>query len=360
MRLEELDLDVPEALIAQHPAEPRDSCRLLHLTAEGDRRHTVFSALPDLLRPGDTLVLNDSRVLPARLEARRPTGGKVELLLLRPASQNATGELWEALARPSHRLRAGERLGLGEEEELVLVDRLDGGRWVIAGLPGRSLVALMEQHGRLPLPPYIRTYPAQPSSYQTVYAATPGSAAAPTAGLHFTPDLLRRLEEAGIDAAYVTLHVGLDTFLPIREPVVERHKIHREAFSVSTEALRTIQCARVSGRRLVAVGTSATRVLETLAAQGLLEEGWRSRPVEGSTDIYITPGYRFRAVDTLITNFHLPRSTVMALTMAFVGVERLREVYAEAVAMGYRFFSFGDAMLVDAPVAAREAADARI
>ena len=349
MRLEELDFDIPEELIAQEPLEPRDSCRLLHLTATGQSNHHRFSSLPDILRPGDTLVFNDSRVLPARIEGRRATGGRVELLFLRPTGQNGgTRERWEALARPSQRLRAGEEVSLPNGQTLRLDSRVGHGRWIVEGPPSQSLVTLMEEHGRLPLPPYIKTYPAEPGSYQTVYAAAPGSAAAPTAGLHFTPELLARLEAAGVRSAYVTLHVGLDTFQPIREQTVELHMIHREAFSVSAEALATVRAARASGQRLVAVGTTATRVLETLAALGVLDDSSAVEPVSGSTDIYITPGYRFRAVDVLLTNFHLPRSTVLALTMAFVGVERLGRTYAEAVALGYRFFSFGDAMLAEA------------
>ncbi len=349
MRLEELDFDVPEELIAQEPLVPRDSCRLLHLGADGGCQHRLFSSLPDILRPGDTLVFNDSRVLPARIEGRRTTGGKVELLFLRPTGEpQTTGERWEALARPSHRLRAGEEISLPDGQTLRLDTRAGEGRWVVQGPPSRSLVALMEEHGRLPLPPYIKSYPAEPGSYQTIYAATPGSAAAPTAGLHFTPELLTRLEDAGVGSAYVTLHVGLDTFQPIREQMVEHHKIHRETFSVSADALRTIRAARASGRRLVAVGTTATRVLETLAGLGALDPSSGVESLNGSTDIYITPGYRFRAVDVLLTNFHLPRSTVLALTMAFVGVEQVRRAYAEAVALGYRFFSFGDAMLAEA------------
>jgi S-adenosylmethionine:tRNA ribosyltransferase-isomerase len=218
----------------------------------------------------------------------------------------------------------------------------------------------MEEHGRLPLPPYIKSYPVEPGDYQTVYAAMPGSAAAPTAGLHFTPELLGRLEDAGIQNAYVTLHVGLDTFQPIREQTIEQHQIHREAFSVSREALEVIRSARASGRRLVAVGTTATRVLETLARCGSLDPRATPAPVNGSTDIYITPGYRFRAVDVLLTNFHLPRSTVLALTMAFVGVDRLRRAYAEAIALGYRFYSFGDAMLAEAPGDRPDPAEATI
>ncbi len=360
MRLEELDFDIPERLIAQEPLIPRDSCRLLHLAADGHHFHRRFSDLPDILRPGDTLVFNDSRVLPARLEGRRATGGKVELLFLRPAEDErpagregpASDERWEALARPSHRLHPGEEILLEGGEALRLDAGVGEGRWIVAGPPARSLVALMEERGRLPLPPYIRSYPVEAETYQTVYASAPGSVAAPTAGLHFTPQLLSRLRAAGIHEAYVTLHVGLDTFQPIREQAVEAHQIHREAFSVSAEALEAIRATRTSGRRLVAIGTTATRVLETLAARGALDDASPTAPVSGSTDIFITPGYAFQVVDVLLTNFHLPRSTVLALTMAFAGVDRLRRAYAEAVALGYRFFSFGDAMLVEAPARA--------
>jgi S-adenosylmethionine:tRNA ribosyltransferase-isomerase len=361
VRLDELDFAFPEDLIAQRPAEPRDSCRLMYLTADGATRHGTFSDLPDFLCPGDTLVLNDSRVLPARLFARKETGGSVELLFLREVeaaratdyaqerggSADARGECWEVLARPSHRLRPGETLLLEDGERLELRRLLGEGRWAVQGPPERSMVAVMEARGLLPVPPYIKTYPAEPSSYQTVYASPPGSAAAPTAGLHFTPELLDRLRDAGVRSAYVTLHVGLDTFLPIREKVVEDHRIHRETYCVGGEALRTIRGALAGGDRLVAVGTTATRVLETLARIGALAARDSSGPVAGSTEIFITPGHDFRAVGALLTNFHLPRSSVLALTMAFAGVQRLREAYAEAVAMRYRFFSFGDAMLID-------------
>jgi S-adenosylmethionine:tRNA ribosyltransferase-isomerase len=364
VRLEELDLPIPEELIAQEPLEPRDACRLMRLTADGRREHRIFRELPEILRPGDTLVFNDSKVLPARIEARRATGGKVELLFLRPvAVQGSAADCWEALARPSHRLKPGEEIALESGDALVLVEPRGEGIWLVAAAGGGPLLPLMERHGRLPLPPYIKKYPDDPSTYQTVYAAAPGSAAAPTAGLHFTPALQERLREVGVEAAYVTLHVGLDTFQPIREDRVEDHRIHREAFSVTAEALRSLRAARAEGGRLVAVGTTATRVLETLAGLGVLDDAGQS-PEEGadevaavaaspdgglagSTQIYITPGYEFRAVDVLLTNFHLPRSTVLALTVAFVGVERLRAAYADAVAMRYRFFSFGDAMLAE-------------
>lgn len=347
MRLEELDFHFPQGLIAQCPADPRDSCRLMYLPAQGDHRHAVFSDLPGLLRPGDTLVFNDSRVLAARVEAKKATGGRVEVLFLRPCDER--GRLWEVLARPSHRLRPGLDLLLEDGARLRLHEALGQGRWSVEGPPDRSVADIMEDQGKLPLPPYIRTYPDDPASYQTVYASVLGSAAAPTAGLHFTPELLASLAETGVKSAYVTLHVGLDTFLPIREKVVEDHRIHRETYYAGPDALETIRDALHSGSRLVAVGTTVTRVLETLARDEALKPSGARAPVWGETDIFITPGHMFRAVDLLLTNFHLPHSTVLALTMAFAGVERLRAAYAEAVAMEYRFFSFGDAMLIERP-----------
>ncbi len=384
MQLHELDFDFPAELIAQEPAEPRDSCRLMYLPAEGPLQHRVFSDLPALLRAGDTLVFNDSRVLPARLEACKPTGGKVEVLFLRPLQRGLTrgaagaagsgsrngaapfsdescddpccdegsyggGELWEVLARPSHRLRPGMQLSLAGGEGLLLRSLLGEGRWVVEGSPHCNLVRTMEKYGRLPLPPYIKTYSGDTSAYQTVYAAHPGSAAAPTAGLHFTPGLLAALVRAGVSSAFVTLHVGLDTFQPIREEVVEDHRIHREVFSVRAESLAAIGETRRRGGRVVAVGTTATRVLETVAALGYVGEGGEDRheDLTGSTQIFITPGYRFKGVDVLLTNFHLPRSTVLAMVMAFTGSDRLRESYADAIQKRYRFFSFGDAMLIE-------------
>ncbi len=361
MHLHELEFDFPRELIAQEPVEPRDSCRLMFVPGHGGLEHRRFWELPGLLRPGDTLVFNDSRVLPARVPARKPTGGHVELLFLHPAADldgDGRGEAWEVLARPSHRLRPGGTLLLPGGEALTLLALLGEGRWVLRAQSGMSPLRLMETYGRLPLPPYIKTYPAQPESYQTVYASQPGSAAAPTAGLHFTPTLLRALEEAGVGAAYVTLHVGLDTFQPIREERVEDHRIHREAFSVSAECLHTLRAARARGDRLVAVGTTATRVLETLAGRGLLDAAAETpggpdrsagagEGIDDHTEIFITPGYEFRGVDALLTNFHLPHSSVLALVMAFAGVKRIRDAYREAVERRYRFFSFGDAMLVE-------------
>lgn len=364
MRLEELDFNFPQELVAQYPAEPRDSCRLMHLPPGNRVEHRLFVELPTLLRSGDTLVLNDSRVLPARVKAVKPTGGQVEVLFLQrlgltgdqPAllrhddADGQTGdEVWEVLARPSHRLKSGSILQLPQGEEMVLRTPLGEGRWLLEAANGACLTDIMAQYGSMPLPPYIQTYQGDPGGYQTVYARCPGSSAAPTAGLHFTSELLEALQESGVGLAYVTLHVGLDTFQPIREEVVEGHRIHRETYSVSAEALEMLRCARRRGGRLVAIGTTAARVLETLAGAGELstDDQPASSPVVGSTELFITPGYEFRAVDVLLTNFHLPRSTVLALTMAFAGTERLRRAYEEAIRLRYRLFSFGDAMLVE-------------
>ncbi len=308
----ELDYDLPAELIAQQPAEPRDSSRLLvYDRASGEIRHRRFRELPSELACGELVVVNDSRVIPARLRLRRPTGGAAEVLLLEPAGDG----VWEALARPSAKLHPGDRLGPVE-----LVERLGGGRWLIR-LEG-------DPDGETPLPPYITEPLADPGRYQTVYARDPGSAAAPTAGLHFTREVLARL-----DVERVTLHVGLDTFRPLTEPTLETHAIHGERYSVTPEAW-----ARIEGAgRVLAAGTTTLRVLETLA---------RGTPLEGRTELFVTPGFAFRRVDALLTNFHLPRTTLLALVMAFAGVETTRELYRTAVAERYRFYSFGDAMLI--------------
>ena len=355
MRIEELDFQLPPGAIAQEPADPRDSCGLMHLDVSGRIGHLMFSDLPALLRPGDTLVFNDSKVLPARVLANRPSGGVVELLFLRPiaADDGDPGESWEALARPSKRLRTGAGVLVGGSERLTLAEKLGEGRWAVRGAAGASLLDVMESHGRLPLPPYIERYPEEPNVYQTVYAATPGSAAAPTAGLHFTRELIQRLEGMDVRVAWVTLHVGLDTFLPIRESAVEEHHIHTESFQVPATTVEKLREARADGRRVIAVGTTVTRVVETLARSGALASPPGQDQLCGSTSMFITPGYEFQAVDALLTNFHLPRSTVLALAMAFAGVERLKLAYMVAVEQKYRFFSFGDAMLIERPAAER-------
>ena len=309
MRVEELDYDLPPELIAQHPAERRDESRLLVFDrASGEVRHRVFSELPEELPPGALTVVNDTRVVPARIRLERPRG---EVLLLEPVGEGT----WEALARPTRRLRAGRRYGPVE-----LLEHLGEGRWLVR-LEG-------EPAGEAPLPPYITEPLADPERYQTVYAREPGSAAAPTAGLHFTPALLERL-----DVERVTLHVGLDTFRPVAVDDLADHELHGERYEVAPEAWERIAAAG----RVLAVGTTTVRVLETVVRDGKLL---------GRTRLFVTPGFSFRRVDHLLTNFHLPRSTLLALVMAFAGVEETRRLYRLAVEERYRFYSFGDAMLV--------------
>jgi S-adenosylmethionine:tRNA ribosyltransferase-isomerase len=311
MRSDELDYDLPPGLIAQRPVERRDASRLLvYERATGAVRHRTFADLPDEL-DRELVVVNDTKVVPARLHVKRESGGNAEVLLLEPLGDG----LWEALARPSRRLRAGERLGPVE-----LLESLGAGRWRVR-LDG-------EPDGELPLPPYIHEPLVEPGRYQTVYAADPGSAAAPTAGLHFTPELLSRLA-----VERVTLHVGLDTFRPLAVAELEEHELHGERYRVSAQAWARI----VAAERVLAIGTTTVRVLETIA---------RDSRLEGRTSLYILPGFTFRRVDALLTNFHLPRSTLLALVMAFAGVDAVRDLYRLAIDEGYRFYSFGDAMLL--------------
>jgi S-adenosylmethionine:tRNA ribosyltransferase-isomerase len=320
MRASELDYDLPAELIAQHPATQRDASRLLVADrATGAVRHRTFSDLPEEVG-GYLTVVNDTRVVLARLHLRRSTGGAVEVLLLEPVGDG----IWEALARPSRRLRPAERLEPGDTvsrgSSVELVGALGGGRWRVR--------VVGEPPGELPLPPYIHERPADPERYQTVYAREAGSAAAPTAGLHFSPDVLGRL-----DVERITLHVGLDTFRPLTADTLEEHELHGERYAVGGAAWTRIQAAE----RVLAVGTTTTRVLETLA---------RGAPLEGRSDLFITPGFAFGRVDALLTNFHLPRTTLLALVMAFAGIERTKELYDVAIRERYRFYSFGDAMLV--------------
>jgi S-adenosylmethionine:tRNA ribosyltransferase-isomerase len=313
MRSSELDYELPQELIAQQPLERRDSSRLLvHDRATGETRHRRFDDLPAELPEGTLVVVNDTRVLPARLRLERPGGGEAEVLLLEQLGENGT---WEALARPSRKLRPGQRLGPVE-----LLEPLGEGRWRLR-LEGPPA-------GEAPLPPYIHEPLADPERYQTVYAESQGSAAAPTAGLHFTPELLARF-----DTERVTLHVGLDTFRPLAADVVEEHPLHSERYEVAPEAWERIRGAE----RVLAVGTTTVRVLESLA---------RGAPLSGRTDLFVTPGFEFRRVDVLLTNFHLPRSTLLALVMAFAGVEETRRLYRLAIEERYRFYSFGDAVLL--------------
>jgi S-adenosylmethionine:tRNA ribosyltransferase-isomerase len=337
----EYDYPLPSDRIAQEPAPARDSARLLALGREhGAIRHARFTDLPDLLHPGDLLVLNDTRVIRARLTGRKPTGGRVEFLLIAPVPGPGR---WEALSDATRELREGLEVSFGETIRARVVGR-EGDR-VLLEFPGAlEVLRFLEQHGEVPLPPYIRREEgpreADAERYQTVYALHPGSVAAPTAGLHFTPDLFGRLERRGIRRVFLTLHVGLGTFLPVREPDARRHRLPPERFRVSAAAAAEIRDVRAGGRRVVAVGTTTTRVLEHLAATGGIREA------EGVCDLFVLPGHRFRGVDALVTNFHLPRSTLLMLVCAFAGKDRVLRAYAEAVERGYRFYSYGDAMLI--------------
>ncbi len=357
MRTDQFNYILPPELIAQTPVEPRDHSRLLVVhRADGQMEHRRFFNLPEYLRPGDLLVANESRVLPARLPGYKvPTGGKVEVLLLRPAPQpeeeGAEPATWEALVSPGRRVREGTRLGFGGEgkpylEAEVVARTESGGRLLRFGQPPRPL---LNELGEMPLPPYIHETLSDPERYQTVYARTEGSAAAPTAGLHFTPRLLDELREQGVGFVTVTLHVGLDTFRPVHEERVEEHPMHNEWYHLGAEAAQAITRARRNGGRVVAVGTTSVRVLETAAQAQRIGPDDRGRGIqstEGWTSLFITPGYSFGLVDAMLTNFHLPRTTLLMLVSAFAGHPLTMRAYEEAVRERYRFYSFGDAMLV--------------
>ena len=333
MRLDDLDYALPAELIAQEPVEPRDASRLLVVDrATGVLQDRAFRDLPDLLRPDDVVVLNTTRVIPARLRLRRATGGAAEVLLL---EARADGD-WEALVRPARRLRPGERLA-GDGLEAEVVEVRAAGEAVVRLHAEGPLEAALERAGEMPLPPYIGTPLADPERYQTVYAAQPGSAAAPTAGLHFTPELLARVR-AVCRVEEVELQVGLDTFRPVQADDLDDHAMHSERYAVDPGVRARLVEARAAGGRIVAVGTTTVRVLETIADP--------AAPDRGRTALLIQPGHEFRLVDALVTNFHLPRSTLLALVMALGGESALRDAYAHAVRERYRFYSFGDAMLI--------------
>ena len=345
MRTSDFDYHLPPHLIAQTPVEPRDSSRLLTLDrATGQIEHRRFTDILECLQAGDLMVFNRSRVIPARLRGRREgTGGRVELLLLRRQSPG----VWEALGRPGRRLQPGVRVlidGQGSDATLEVE--------VLESRPqGTKLVRLSSEHGidrlgETPLPPYIHQQPADPERYQTVYAADPGSVAAPTAGLHFTDSLLERVRRMGVEQAFVTLHVGLDTFRPVQGEDPTQHHVHTEYYEVSEEAAGSINRARQDGRRIIAVGTTSVRVLEQAALR--MEESGQGElaAVQDYAELFILPGHRFRMVDAMVTNFHLPRSTLVMLVSAFAGREPVLKAYREAIREEYRFYSFGDAMLI--------------
>lgn len=342
LQTRDFDFELPAEQIAQHPVEPRDRSRLLVLrVGSGSWEHRVFADLPDLLDPGDVLVRNNSRVVPARLiGVREATGGRWEGLFLRDRPDGS----WEILATTRGRPRVGEHVRVGDGLVLTLIERGEAGRWVVRPESVEPAFALLERHGAIPLPPYIRKGregPGDRERYQTTFAAVPGSVAAPTAGLHFTPELFERLASRGIGRQDLTLHVGIGTFRPIEAESIAEHVLHAEWAELSETAADALNAARQGGGRVVAVGTTSARTLETSACEdGTFE------PFTGETALYLRPGHVFRGLDALITNFHLPRSSLLVLVAAFAGYDLTRAAYAEAVGRGYRFYSYGDAMLI--------------
>jgi len=342
MLASDFDYELPQELIAQFPAPQRDASRLMVLHRDKQEiEHRHFPDLLEYLRPGDCLVVNDAKVIPARLLGRHAdTGGKVELLLLRPLEE----QKWEALGRPGRRLRRGACLEFGDGElRAEVVNVMEEGRRVVKFTSSKPFRDVVERLGRVPLPPYIRREPVPEDKerYQTVYARREGAVAAPTAGLHLTPEMLDQARRRGIHVRAITLHVGLGTFKPVTTRTVEEHKMHVEPFEVSPEAAEEINAVRSSGGRVFAVGTTTVRALESAA-----DDSGRVMPLTADADLFIRPGYKFRVVDKLVTNFHLPRSTLLMLVSAFAGRAFIMHAYAEAIRLKYRFYSYGDAMLI--------------
>ncbi|MBO3463507.1 tRNA preQ1(34) S-adenosylmethionine ribosyltransferase-isomerase QueA [Aetokthonos hydrillicola Thurmond2011] len=353
--LDGYNYDLPQELIAQNPLVPRDSSRLLvvNSTDEGKQilpQHNIFRDLPDVLRPKDLLVMNNTQVIPARLYGRKSTGAEIEVLLLEDRLDNC----WLALVKPGKRFKRGAKIifeprgGVAGKEfppsltaTVMETDKTTGGRLLKFDVPeGLSLVELLEVFGVVPLPPYITSSNADSQQYQTVYAKHPGAIAAPTAGLHFTPELLQKLRDRGINQSFITLHVGLGTFRPLEVENVTTHKMHQEWISVSSSTVEMIRATKAAGGRVIAVGTTVARALEGAAQSGELQ------PFCGLTDLFIYPGYQWRVVEGLITNFHLPRSSLLMLVSALIGRQNLLNIYQEAIKARYRFYSFGDAMLI--------------
>ncbi len=340
MKKSDFWFDLPEKLIAQTPLSQRDSSRMLHLNkTTGAVEHLHFSDLPNLLHPGDCLVLNDSRVLPARLIGHRSSGGQIEVLLLRDLGN----DVWECLTKPGKKTRPGAEILFGNGElKAIVLSTCEGGTRQIKFEYEGIFLEVLERLGRMPLPPYIHEELQDQERYQTVYSREVGSAAAPTAGLHFTPELLEQIRAMGVVICFVTLHVGLGTFRPVKEDDIESHEMHSEFCVVPKETADAINRAKAGGHRVIAVGTTSCRTMESFAQEdGTMEEA------SGWTDIFIYPGYRFKCVDALITNFHLPESTLIMLVSALAGRENVLNAYRIAVEEGYRFFSFGDVTLID-------------
>lgn len=340
MKLEEFDYDLPKELIAQEPAEPRDSCRLMMVDKNtGAWEHHTFRDILDEIRPGDVFVFNNTKVIPARLHGhRKDTGGKVEALLLTPKGN----DVWEILVNPGRKALPGMELVFGDHMSCKILDKTDFGGRVAQFTYDGDFDNLLEAVGEMPTPPYIHKKIKDNSEYQTVYAKYKGSAAAPTAGLHFTPELMEEMKKKGAELEYVTLHVGLGTFRPVNEENIEDHEMHKEWYTVNESTAEAINRAKDEGRRIIAVGTTSVRTLESAGQSGRVAAG------SNWTQLYIYPGYQWHIVDAIVTNFHLPKSTLIMMMASFAGREHILNAYKEAVKEKYRFFSFGDAMFIRA------------
>ena len=340
MKLSEFNYELPEELIAQTPIKKRDESRLMILNRkEQTIEHKKFKDIIEYLQPGDILVRNNTKVIPARLYGKKETGANVEFLLL----NNIENDIWEAIVRPGNKLHVGTKVIFGDGIlEANILEIMPGGTRKVEFKYQGIFNEILDKIGLMPLPPYIHETLKEKDRYQTVYAKYEGSAAAPTAGLHFTPELLQKIEEKGIEIANVTLHVGIGTFRPVKEQTIEEHKMHSEHFYIKQEDVDKINKAKKEGRRLIAVGTTSCRVLESIAD----ENTGMVKPIEDDTEIFIYPGYKFKCIDGLITNFHLPESTLLMLVSALAGKEYIMKAYKEAVKEKYRFFSFGDAMFI--------------
>lgn len=343
MRLKDFEYDLPEELIAQHPLKDRDASRLMVLNrTNGSIEHKAFRDIGDYLKEGDLLILNNTKVIPTRLLGFKPTGGKIEIFLIRKTREDKEGEVWKCLAKPSKRLKPGVKLSFDGGLEAEVVGNLpDEGLWE-CGFK-KSLEGELEKFGKVPLPPYIRRQADEADSirYQTVFADEKGAVAAPTAGLHFTVDLLNELKKKGVDVRYITLHTGPGTFMPVRAEEVTLHKMLGEAYNIGQDVFEAVKKAKEEKRRVIAVGTTSTRALEAS-----FKDGFDDPKLTGETDLFIYPGFRFKVIDGLLTNFHLPESTLIMLVSAFAGLENVLKAYKLAVEEKYRFFSYGDAMLI--------------